>query len=127
MIHPHHHSQIRQAPQPKNQLRICKPLFANLNSNTSERLVEEIRKLTIARNNLQSEIEELTRRNDSLQSRVFCVQTKTRLQGGAFMPLVWNLTDNCQQNNFMGKFYVLKVQCNSSVAIKSKSGFVHAC
>lgn len=40
----------------------------------NERLVGEIRKITISNNNFQSEVEELKRRNDSLQSRVFCIE-----------------------------------------------------
>ena len=40
----------------------------------NERLVGQIRKITISNNNFQSEVEELKRRNDSLQSRVFCIE-----------------------------------------------------
>lgn len=40
----------------------------------NERLVGEIRKITISNNNFQSEVEELKCRNDSLQSRVFCIE-----------------------------------------------------
>lgn len=40
----------------------------------NERLVGEIRKITISNNNFQSEVDELKRRNDSLQSRVFCIE-----------------------------------------------------
>ena len=40
----------------------------------NERLVGEIRKITISNNNFQSEVEELKRWNDSLQSRVFCIE-----------------------------------------------------